>query len=139
MLHLEHINLVVNDIPAMLAFYQAAFPHWKVRDEGTGDWHGKPRRWLHFGDDFQYICLNDNGVGENRDLAGHQVGLAHFAYVTDNIEAVTARLVAAGFAIAKPGAQEPFRKNVYFVDPAGFEVEFVEYLSDLPAERNRPS
>ena len=46
------------------------------------------------------------------------------------------RLQQAGYAIAKPGAKEPFRKNVYFVDPAGFEVEFVECLSDIPAERN---
>lgn len=47
-----------------------------------------------------------------------------------------ARLNKADFAVAKPGATEPFRTNVYFVDPAGFEVEFVEYLSDIPAERN---
>lgn len=136
MLHLEHINLVVSDVPAMLAFYQTAFPHWKVRDSCKDDWHGKPRTWLHFGDDYSYIVFSDNGEGDNRDLDGHQVGLAHFAYVTNNIDAVIKRLVDAGYAIAKPGAVDPFRKNVYFVDPAGFEVEFVEYLSDLPSERN---
>ncbi len=27
-------------------------------------------------------------------------------------------------------------ENAYFIDPNGFEVEFVEYLSDLPCERN---
>lgn len=136
MLHLEHINLVVNDIPAMLKFYQAAFPHWEVRTSGNGDWHGKPRNWLHFGDDFQYLALSDNGEGENRDLSGHQVGLAHLAFVTDNIEAVTNRLTAAGYPVAKAGVEEPFRRNIYFVDPAGFEVEFVQYLSDVPTERN---
>ena len=139
MLHLEHVNLTVADIPAMLKFYQAAFPHWKVRSEGNGEWYGKPRHWLHFGDDFQYIALSDNGEGENRDLEGHQVGLAHFAFVTDNIDAISGRLVDAGFPVAKGGATEPFRKNVYFIDPAGFEVEFVEYLSDLPAQRNLDS
>lgn len=136
MLQLEHINLVVSDVPAMLEFYQAAFPHWKVRDSGKGDWNGKPRTWLHFGDDYSYIVFSDNGEGGNRDLDGHQVGLAHFAYVTNNIAAVAKRLVDAGYEIAKPGADNPFRKNVYFIDPAGFEVEFVEYLSDLPSERN---
>lgn len=136
MLHLEHINLVVGDIPAMLEFYQAAFPHWKIRDTGESDWNGKPRTWLHVGDDYQYLALSDNGEGENRDLSGHQIGLAHFAYVTNNIEAVTNRLKNAGFDIAKPGADDPNRKNVYFIDPAGFEVEFVEYLSDVPSERN---
>ena len=136
MLHLEHVNLVVSDVPAMLAFYQAAFPHWKVRDSGRADWHGKPRTWLHFGDDYSYIVFSDNGEGDNRDLTGHQVGLAHFAYVTNNINAVINRLMEAGYKIAKPGADDPSRKNVYFIDPAGFEVEFVEYLSDLPGERN---
>lgn len=34
MIQLEHINLVVKNIPEMLKFYQTAFPHWYVRDEG---------------------------------------------------------------------------------------------------------
>ena len=106
MLNIEHINLVVSDIPAMLKFYQAAFPHWSVRTSGSGDWNGKPRTWLHFGDDFQYLALSDNGEGDNRDLSGHQIGLAHFAFVTENLEAVSRRLSAAGFAIAKGGSDE---------------------------------
>jgi predicted enzyme related to lactoylglutathione lyase len=139
MLYIEHLNLVVSDIPAALSFYQAAFPHWRIRDSGTSEWSGKSRKWLHFGDDNQYLTFNDNGVGNNRDLAGHQTGLAHFAFVTDNIDAMISRLADAGFAVAKDGAEEPYRRNVYFVDPAGFEVEFVEYLSDLPQQRNLSS
>ena len=133
---MDEVCFVVDDIPAMLDFYQAAFPHWRVRTSGTGDWYGKPRQWLHFGDDYNYLALSDNGEGRNRDLEGHQVGLAHFAFVVDNIDAVVARLTEAGYPQAKGGADEPFRKNVYFIDPAGFEVEFVQYLSDVPAERN---
>ncbi len=136
MIYLEHINLVVNDIEKMLTFYQAAFPHWRVRDKGQSEWYGKPRTWLHFGDDQQYIALSDNGEGDNRDLEGHQVGLAHFAYVIDNLDAMIKRLSKAGFSIAKDGSSELFRKNIYFIDPAGFEIEFVEYLSDIPSERN---
>ncbi|MGC9404261.1 VOC family protein [Vibrio genomosp. F10 str. 9ZC157] len=136
MIKLEHVNLVVKDIPKMLKFYQAVFPHWTVRDEGQGEWYGKPRNWLHFGDEYQYIAMSDHGEGENRNLSGHQIGLAHFAYETNNIEAVIERLTQAGFPIAKDGAIEPYRKNVYFVDPAGFEIEFVEYLSDDPKKRN---
>lgn len=139
MLHLEHINLVVSDMPGALKFYQAAFPHWRVRDSGESDWYGKPRKWLHFGDDYQYLVFGDNGVGGNRDLSGHQDGLAHFAFVTDNIDAMIARLAKAGFDTAKDGADEPYRKNVYFIDPNGFEVEFVQYLSDVPEQRNLTS
>ena len=139
MLYLEHLNLVVKDIPAALAFYQAAFPHWRVRDQGESDWYGKTRKWLHLGDDYQYLTFNDNGDGNNRDLDGHQPGLAHFAFVTGNIEAVIERLAAAGFPVDKDGADERYRKNAYFMDPDGFEVEFVQYLSDIPEQRNLSS
>ncbi|AZZ96251.1 VOC family protein [Pseudoalteromonas sp. R3] len=135
-MYLEHVNLVVDDIEQALHFYQAAFPHWRVRSEGQGSWHGKPRNWLHFGDDYHYIAFSDHGEGVNRELSGHSVGLAHFAYVVQSIDTVITRLNQAGYPVDKDGAQHPHRKNVYFIDPAGFEVEFVEYLSDLPAERN---
>ncbi|MEW6997965.1 VOC family protein [Colwelliaceae bacterium BS250] len=137
MLHLEHLNLVVSDIPKTLSFYQAAFPHWRVRGSGEAVWYGKPRHWLHFGDDYQYLTFNDDGVGENRNLQGHQIGLAHFAFVTNNLNAIVDRLAKAGFEIAKDGADSEFRNNVYFIDPSGYEVEFVEYLSDIPSERNK--
>lgn len=139
MMHLEHVNLVVADIPQSLKFYHAAFPHWRVRDQGEGEWYGKPRTWLHFGDDYQYLALSDHGEGENRDLSGHQVGLAHFAYVTNNLDAVINRLNEAGFGKGKNGSDEPYRRNIYFIDPDDFEVEFVQYLSDLSEQRNQSS
>ena len=103
---------------------------------GEGTWYGKARRWVHFGDNDQYIAISDHGEGKNRDLSGHQIGLAHFAYVTDNLEAIVKRLQAAGYEIAKEGADDEWRSNVYFIDPAGFEVEFVQYFSDIPEQRN---
>ncbi|TMN32826.1 VOC family protein [Pseudoalteromonas sp. S2755] len=135
-MYLEHVNLVVSDLEEMLHFYRAAFPHWKVRSKGQGEWYGKARTWLHFGDDYHYIALSDHGEGQNRALEGHQVGLAHFAYVVQSVERVVSRLTEAGYTVDKVGAQHPYRKNVYFIDPAGYEIEFVEYMSDLPSERN---
>lgn len=135
-MNFEHLNLVVRDIPAAVKFYTAAFPHWRVRTEGAGDWYGKKRRWLHLGDDYQYLTLNDNGEGDNRDLAGHQTGLAHFGFTVDNIDAVARRLLEAGFEVSHEGKEEPHRRNLYFIDPNGFEVEFVQYSSDIPEERN---
>ena len=139
MIQLEHVHLVVANLENALRFYRAAFPHWRIRDKGKGDWYGKARHWLHFGDDYQYLAFSDHGEGRNRDLEAHQVGLAHFAFVTRNLDALVARLENIGFAIAQDGAEEPHRRNVYFIDPDGFEVEFVEYSSDLPDERNRSS
>jgi len=136
MIYLEHINLVVSNIDHCLKFYAAAFPHWSIRADDGSDWYGKPRRWVHFGDDYQYIALSDNGEGKNRDLEGHSVGLAHFAFVVDNLDALIKRLTDSGFKISSDGSDNHYRNNIYFLDPAGFEVEFVQYLSDIPEDRN---
>ncbi|MFD2167246.1 VOC family protein [Thalassotalea euphylliae] len=136
MMRLEHLNLVVNDIESSLNFYHAAFPHWQIRMQGESEWYGKPRRWLHFGDDTMYLSFSDDGEDSNRDLTGHQIGLAHIGFETSNLDAMIKRLSDAGYEVAKPGAKHLYRKNAYYLDPAGFEVEFVEYLSDVPSERN---
>ncbi len=137
MIRLEHANLVVKDIQPTLDFIQTAFPDWKIRGQGEMTWHGKPRHWLHVGDDDYYLTLNDDGEGEHRDLSGHTPGLAHLGFVVDDLDSVIERLEAKGFEIDIDGAEHPFRKNVYFLDPAGFQFEFVQYLSDLSSERNR--
>jgi catechol 2,3-dioxygenase-like lactoylglutathione lyase family enzyme len=136
MLYLEHLNLVVKDIPRALAFYQAAFPHWHIRGEGRSTWHGKPRRWLHFGDDYLYLALSDHGDSNIRDNSGFEVGLSHFAFVTDELENVTQRLKAAGFSADKGEGTPSVRKNTYFTDPDGYEIEFVEYLTEIVGKRN---
>ncbi|WP_298771948.1 VOC family protein [uncultured Shewanella sp.] len=137
MIQLEHINLVVKDISTSLHFYQAIFPHWRIRGGDKGSWYGKPRNWVHFGDDYQYLSLNDSGEGENRNLSGHQVGLAHFAFVTHDLQGIINRLKAIGYDVDKEGADNPHRENVYYIDPDGYEVEFVQYKSDVPSERNQ--
>lgn len=137
MTKLEHLNLVVSDIDTYLHFYRAVFPDWCIRGGGESTWYGKPRRWVHFGNDKHYLAISDHGEGENRDLTGHSLGLSHFAYVTDEINAIIERLATAGYQPHDNGAGHPYRKNVYYIDPAGFEVEFVEYLSDDVSERNQ--
>jgi catechol 2,3-dioxygenase-like lactoylglutathione lyase family enzyme len=136
MIHLEHINLVVKDIEKALKFYRVVFPHWSIRGGGQSEWYGKLRNWLHFGDDYHYLAFGDNGVGENRDLKQHQVGLAHFAYVTDNLQDLVGRLKLAGYEPSVALDIGEHRGNVYYLDPDGFEIEFVEYFSDIPDNRN---
>ena len=136
MLYLEHLNLVVRDISKALAFYQAAFPHWKIRGEGHSTWHGKPRRWLHFGDDHLYLALSDHGESDIRDNSGFEVGLSHFAFVTDELAQVTQRLESAGFIGEKGEGTTGIRNNTYFTDADGYEIEFVEYLTDAVGKRN---
>ncbi|MBB33964.1 MAG: glyoxalase [Hirschia sp.] len=136
-MRLEHVNLVVADIEPTLAFLQAAFPDWSVRGRGTGDWYGKPSKWVHFGNGRSYMTLNDHGEGQIRQLAGHLPGLAHMGFETGNLDELRARLSAAGFEprmLADPDTDH--RRRIYYVEPAGFEFEFVEYSSDLDVVRN---
>lgn len=135
-MRIEHVNLVVTEIEPTLEFLKIAFPHWKVRGSGQSPWSGKSRTWLHFGEENTYITLNDNGEGEARDLAGHAPGLAHIGFVVDDIEGVMARYSAKNIMPNVDLASTPARKNVYYVDPAGLEFEFVQYTSDIPSERN---
>ncbi|MCC2616463.1 VOC family protein [Aestuariibacter halophilus] len=134
---IEHLNLVVSDIQTSLRFYRAAFPHWQVRGGGEQDWYGVERPWVHVGDDNHYLTLNGNGSGENRDLTSNRLGLGHFAFVINNLSALEDRLSDAGFQPSKRGAAHPYRRNLYYEDADGFEIEFVEYLSDIPEQRNR--
>lgn len=136
MIRLEHVNLVVHDIQATLDFVQTAFPDWQVRGQGESEWYNKKRQWLHVGTDDYYITLNEGLDQPNRDLKSHNPGLAHIGFCVDDMEAISQRLQDKGYEVATFGADHPFRKTIYFIDPAGFEFEFIQYLSDKPSERN---
>jgi len=136
MIYMEHLNLVVRDIPSQLSFYGAAFPHWRLRGGGEGKWSGKPRTWAHFGDQQQYLAFSDHGEGENRDNSGFSIGMAHLAFVVTDLDGLMTRLEKAGFKVDSIGDGGKYRRNVYYVDPSGYEVEFIEYFSDLPEHRN---
>ncbi|WP_394130023.1 VOC family protein [Shewanella maritima] len=135
-MRLEHLNIVVKELKPTINFYQAAFPHWKIRGGGVGEWHGVWRRWVHFGDDYTYLSLNDNGKNQNRDNKGYDVGLSHLAFVVDDIQSLMVRMQQAGYPIAIDGKGDPSYKSVYYLDPDGYEVEFLQYFTDIPDERN---
>ncbi|MEZ5894321.1 MAG: VOC family protein [Parvularculaceae bacterium] len=137
----EHVNLVVTHIGPSAAFLMTAFPDWRIRGEGGGEWAGVPRRWAHVGDDDHYVTLNEfllpeAARGRHRDLQGAEPGLAHIGFAVTDIDGVIARLAAAGYAIDHDGETHPFRRNVYYIDADGLEWEFVEYFSDKPEEKN---
>jgi len=136
MIRLEHVNLVVNDIHATLDFIQTAFPDWKIRGKGENEWYGKTRHWLHVGTDDYYITLNEGNNDKIRDLQGHSPGLAHIGFCVDDVDNISARLQKQGYKVSVIGTDHPYRKNIYFIDPAGLEFEFIQYESHVPEEKN---
>ncbi len=138
---LEHVNLIVVDLDGAARFLQAAFPGWRRRGEGDDAWEGAPRRWLHMGDDANYVTLNefklpDAAKGRHRDLQSAEPGLAHIGFEVADLDAVQRRLAAAGYAPDHTGPDHPHRRNVYYVTDEGLEFEFVEYSSRNPEEKN---
>lgn len=134
-LRLEHANLAVRDVDAMLRFLCAAFPEFRVRAETTIKLSD---RCVHVGTDDTYLAItqaSDTNAPRWEPYAG-KPGTNHLAFEVDDVEAVRARLVAAGYEDSTTPNAHPFRRRVYFVDPEGNDWEFVQYLSDDPAERN---
>jgi catechol 2,3-dioxygenase-like lactoylglutathione lyase family enzyme len=131
---LEHANLYVSDVEAMIRFLKTAFPEFRVRGEGKS--HGT--QWVHVGTDNTYIVLNPTKANSERHWVPYsgEPGVNHLAYEVDDVESLRVRLKAAGFRESTPPNAHPHRKRVYFYDPCGNDWEFVQYFSQNPAERN---
>ena len=135
MIRLEHANLAVRDVDAMLRFLRTAFPDFRVRGEGK-TWVGS--RWVHVGTDDAYLALNEasDASAEPRTPYCEKPGLNHLGFEVDDADAVRTRLRAAGYRESTVPNSHPHRTRVYFYDAEGNDWEFVQYHSDDPSERN---
>jgi catechol 2,3-dioxygenase-like lactoylglutathione lyase family enzyme len=134
---LEHANIAVGDIDEGVRFFRAAFPSFGIRGRGTtdhGDWQSE---WVHVGTEETYVGLNADSAPAGERAPGHRgYGVNHIGFVVGDAEAVYQRLSAAGYKEGFQPGEHPHRRRVYFLDSDGNEVEFVEYYSDDPAQRN---
>ncbi len=134
-LRLEHANISVRDIEAMLRFLKTAFPEFRVRGEGKSR---DGSRWVHIGTNDTYIALSPAKADSERHWMPYrgEAGVNHLAYEVDDVESLRVRLKEAGYRESTPPNAHPHRKRVYFYDPEGNDWEFVQYFSQDPAERN---
>ena len=134
-IRLEHANLVVADLEGMTRFLQTAFPEFEIRQEGRS-WRG--RRWRHIGTQDNYLALTEASAesATNREPYAETPGLNHLGYEVDDVDALQRRLLEAGYRDSTVPNRHPHRKRVYFYDEEGNDWEFVQYLSEDPAERN---
>ena len=51
--YVEHANLTVSDLDAMIAFVQTAVPDFKIRKR----WVSGEFNWVHIGTDSSYLAL----------------------------------------------------------------------------------
>ncbi|MFK7913729.1 MAG: VOC family protein [Pseudomonadales bacterium] len=132
---LEHANIAVRDLDAMLAFIAAALPEFAVRGQGRNAQGG---RWVHVGTQSSYLALNE--VPKDRTEPwqpyGERPGLNHLGFVVPDAAAVAGRLAAGGYRESTVPNDHPHRSRVYFFDSEGNDWEFVQYLATDPALRN---
>lgn len=132
---LEHANLCVRDIDAMIRFLQTAFPEFLVRADRT-DPDGS--RWVHVGTDETYIAMTSANTEPLQPWQPYRglPGVNHLGYEVDDAATLRSRMLAAGYEESTVPNSHPHRRRVYFLDPDGGDWEFVQYLSADPSERN---
>ena len=135
MIYLEHANITVPDVDEALRFIRLVDPSFEVRHDGQSD---DGVRWVHIGNEQFYIAVQSARAAEPQRVDNTYIspGINHLGWVVDDVVGLTERLQAAGYRIHSLMEDHPHRRRRYVFDNAGFEWEFVEYLSDKPEERN---
>lgn len=132
---LDHVNLSVRDLDEAVRFLQTALPDFRVRGGGR-TWRGA--RWVHVGNDASYVALTEatREPAEPWEPYSGSPGTNHLGFEVGDAQAVRRRLAAAGYRDSTVPNAHPHRRRVYFEDAEGNDWEFVEYLSDDPAQRH---
>ena len=96
------------------------------------------QRWVHIGADETYIALGEASREPEKRWTPYQglPGVNHPAFEVEDVEALHDRLTSAGYKNSTVPNAHPHRKRLYFYDPEGNDWEFVQYLSQDPAERH---
>ena len=132
---IEHVNITVPNIDAAVNLLKIAASDFEIRKDEIAI---NGYRWLHIGNKEHYFALQEAHVGSTPKKK-HQTyinyGINHMALVVDNVEKIENELIKAGYNRGIGTPNEKFRKRAYFYDNAGFEWEFVEYLSENTEDR----
>ncbi len=147
---IDHVNIVVSDLERSVRFYTQLLGFQETkRAQLTGDWIEAIAGLAGVVADCVYLDLPGTGprvellcyqepIGANlpQTACANTVGLRHMAFRVDDIEALHARLEAAGVTFigpptAVPGDQvkhaEGQKRLCYFHDPDGVLLELAEY------------
>lgn len=121
---LEHVNLTVRDPKATAALLSELFD-WQVRWEGDSIYGGYS---VHVGEAESYLALYapPKEIEDAESSYYRAGGLNHIGIVVRDLDAVEARVKAAGFEPNSHADYEP-GKRFYFDGPDGVEYEVVSY------------
>ncbi|WGW03230.1 VOC family protein [Tropicibacter oceani] len=123
-IQLEHANITVADAKATAQQLCQLFD-WTVRWEGASLDDGYS---VHVGSKDSYLALySPKGVTTGQATRYvHAAGLNHVGLIVDDLDAMEARVKAAGYEPHSHADYEPGRR-FYFDGPGGVEYELVRY------------
>ena len=112
-MRLEHVNLTVSDLDRSVAFYRELRVRWRGTLSSGLD-------GAHVGDDAAYLALFQVAESGRVDNAYDRVGLNHFGFVVDDLDAMKLRLASLG---VEPHSEQDYEPGwrLYFFDPDGVE------------------
>jgi catechol 2,3-dioxygenase-like lactoylglutathione lyase family enzyme len=120
---LEHVNITVSDPQRSAALLRDLFG-WHIRWEGPSMSDGHT---IHIGTDDAYIALYTNPEVRAADpMFNKGEPMNHIGVTVDDLDAVEAKVVAAGLEPFNHGDYYPGRR-FYFFDWNGIEWEVVSY------------
>jgi catechol 2,3-dioxygenase-like lactoylglutathione lyase family enzyme len=120
---IEHVNITVADPERTSALMGMLFG-WHVRWSGLAQNGGLT---IHVGSDDDYVALHSAGkTSQITEIFGKGRPLNHIGVAVDDLEAIEARVIAAGLKPFSHADYEPGRR-FYFLDPDGIEYEIVSY------------
>jgi len=120
---LEHVNITVSDPQRSAALLRDLFG-WHIRWEGPSISAGHT---IHIGTDDAYIALYSNPAVRAADPKFNKgEPMNHIGVTVDDLDAVEAKVVAAGLEPFSHGDYDPGRR-FYFFDWNGIEWEVVSY------------
>ena len=122
-LRIEHVNVTVTDPERTAALMQALFD-WHIRWRGASQNGGHT---IHVGSKEHYVALHTSGkTADAAQAFAKGRPLNHIALEVDDLDAIEARVIAAGLKPFSHADYEPGRR-FYFLDPDGIEYEVVSY------------
>jgi len=127
MSRLEHVNVTVKD-PKTTAKMLIDLFGWHIRWEGEAINGGFT---VHVGTEADYIALytGPDGGAEQMEADNsylRRAGLNHIGIVVDDLDAMEAKVKAAGYETHSHADYEP-GKRFYFLEDDGIEFEIISY------------
>jgi catechol 2,3-dioxygenase-like lactoylglutathione lyase family enzyme len=120
---LEHVNITVTDNRAAAQKLIDIFG-WHIRWQGASMSGGHS---IHVGTQSQYIALYSPPAGDDRETRfAKGLPLNHICLEVDDLDAIEAKVIAAGLNPFNHDNYDPGRR-FYFFDEDGIEFEVVSY------------